>query len=184
VISYNRSDKHDLLIAQWWGALRQVGEFDGVFSEDVQSLGAFMEFWRGSCVLVFDTDEQGMTVAMWFQPAMSGAFSGLWVRPDKRRSPSVFRQIELGYSSALCHWPVLIGVTKQEQLLKAHRKLGYDVLGRVPHLWNGDPAWIVILTREGFDAARSGRRAVDSRKDSLGKPGGLRAGELPKVARS
>jgi hypothetical protein len=50
----------------------------------------------------------------------------------------------------LVSFPVLIGVTKQANLLPIHRKVGYTVLGPVPHLFDGQEATIMYLTRRAF----------------------------------
>ncbi len=39
--------------------------------------------------------------------------------------------------SVLKEWPVIIGISKQENLLSVHKKMGYDYLGKIPRLFDG-----------------------------------------------
>ena len=45
---------------------------------------------------------------------------------------------------------VLIGVTKHQDLLQLHYKIGYKDHGVVPHLFDDDKAVILHLTKEDF----------------------------------
>ena len=48
----------------------------------------------------------------------------------------------------------ILGITKQEDLLDLHRKLGYVIMGPVPNLFDDDEAWIMYLTQESFETSR------------------------------
>ena len=50
--------------------------------------------------------------------------------------------------------PVIMGVTKQPDLLEIHKKLGYNISLIVPELYGDDPGWIVSLHRNDFKHMR------------------------------
>jgi len=86
------------------------------------------------------------------EPAMSGAFFGLWCRDIRRHGKGILEATEEALDYGLSWYPVLMGVTKQENLLDAHRKLGYNVMGKMPAIFDGEDAWVVYITREMFNA--------------------------------
>ena len=159
MILYDYEYSHDLLLAQWWARMREAGEFGRIFTKDLRPLGSFLAYFRPPRSLVFLTDAQGMWFAAWFEPVMSGAFAGLWLRPDYRRKKAGLEAVKSALELGLKRWPVLIGVTRKQELLRAHERLGYTVLGEIPGLAEGEPTWIVVLTQEGFNGhGRQGRR--------------------------
>ena len=150
MIIYNRSIEHDLLLAHWWGLLHASGELHTTFTKSIDSLSSFYTLFRPPASLVFYTDADGIWLAAWFEPVLSGAFMGLWLRADKRRSRSAYRSILTLYREALTVWPVLIGVTRHERLLDQHRRLGYTLLGKIPLLFDDEGAYILTLTKQTF----------------------------------
>lgn len=148
---YERGDPNgDMLIAAWWTMLRDLGELDRTVLDSAHTLGGFYKLFD-TCELIFESDEHGIWIAGWAERIMSGVMFGLWVRPDKRGKPSTVSKLldiyDLIFSQGAC---VIMGITKQPKLLPAHAKLGYNLLGKVPGLWAGHDAWIVMLTPEEF----------------------------------
>jgi len=158
MIAYTGSDEHDAWLLWWWHHLVMTDEMQTTFTADLRPLGAFFAYWR-THPLFFRVGARYLWFVGWFEPVMDGAFAGLWVRADRRRTHAALEAVEAFLATGLARWPVLIGVTKQEKLLPAHVRLGYTVLGAVPGLWGGEPAWVVTLTQEGFDK-RPARRTT------------------------
>ena len=149
---YDGSDAHDALVLGWWHTLVTTGDLARTFMASLHPVGAFLAFWRSpDRPLLFRADARGLWFAGWFEPMMAGASAGLWARADYRLTRVGLSAVETFLATGLARWPVLIGVTKQEKLLRAHTRLGYTVLGEVPHLWDGERAWVVVLTSAGFD---------------------------------
>lgn len=150
MIVYNRSTEHDLLLARWWAILCETGELRTTFAKSIESLSSFYALFHPPSVLLFFTDANGIWLAAWFESVLSGAFMGLWSRQDKRKSRSAFRAVLSIYRQALVTWPVLIGVTKQEKLIDQHQRLGYTLLGKIPCLFDGEDAFVLVLTKQTF----------------------------------
>ena len=73
-----------------------------------------------------------------------------WVRENQRNTRMGYNATNLIYEFATRSFPVVIGVTKHEDLLRIHRKTGYNIVGRIPHMLDGEAVWILYLTREQF----------------------------------
>lgn len=154
MIVYDRSADHDALLAQWWARLWDAHEFERAFDDALVPLGAFLGHWRtGPRTLWMWVDVQGVWMAVWFEPVFSGAFMGLWIRRDYRRG-GCGRQslagIHAAHRWAFSRWPVVLVVTKQEQLLRPLRKLGYTEGMVIPRLWNGCDTWVLTTTEKTY----------------------------------
>lgn len=88
--------------------------------------------------------------AMWFWPMLAGAQAGLWLAPEIRGTKQSVQLVCTVLDCALQNRPLVLGVTKQENLLEPHRKLGYTVSERLPSFWDGEDAWVVTVTRPAF----------------------------------
>jgi len=155
---YKRDAASDLLLTQWWARLIcDETECRRVFSrETTASLHSFLSTFQPPNQLVFKSDlKLGLWFAVWLEPALSGAFVGLWCRDKMRHTKAALEAGEEALDYGLYRYPVLIGVTKQEKLLDAHRRLGYNVLGKIPRIFDGEDAWIVHITRESFEARKT-----------------------------
>ena len=86
----------------------------------------------------------------WFTPWLNSAWMGLWIREDKRHSKEAFRNLIDLMNEALELVPVIMGVTRQPELIEIHRKLGYDISMVVNNLYGDFPGWIVSLHKSNF----------------------------------
>lgn len=158
---YEPGPDMDLAVAGMWSRMRADGDLDTLFPKDSQGLASLYDLIRGpSRGLLFEADAtEGIWLAMWFEQVMGVAFSGLWIARPRRATRPALRSLLITYEQALRWFPAILGVTKQEDLLRPHRRLGYQVLGQIPGIWDGGPAWLVMLTRSGFAAANCKRLA-------------------------
>jgi len=143
----------DLRLIHWWLRMRKDGDLDLTFLSSAHTLSGFMELWKTN-ELAYEYDDDGMTMAFWLTRYMGTAMVGLWIRSDKRKHIPTLRSVMQAYQFVFDNGLLSIfGVTKQEDLLDEHRKLGYTVLGEVPGLWDGNQSgWIVVLTADAFRA--------------------------------
>ena len=124
--------------------------------ETTASLHSFLSTFQPPNQLLFKSDlKLGLWFAAWLEPALSGAFVGLWCQDKMRHTKALLETVEEALDYGLYQYPVLIGVTKQENLLDAYRRLGYNVLGKVPLIFDGEDAWIAHITRGSFEARES-----------------------------
>ena len=159
IYPYVPDSDHDIAVADWWGQLKTSGDLIKLFAADEQSMSRFMRDMRRPTELVFQLDAGGRICrAAWFQPFTIGALASIWLREDSRHSASALKFVYEVLDHATRTWPVLVGITKQAELLDAHRKLGYTITDPIPAAWDGEPAWFLTLTRAGFEEARYGRQ--------------------------
>jgi hypothetical protein len=163
---YEASAGEDILIARWWVRMYDDGDIDRLFTKDAQTLASLLRIIAPPKVMLYAADESGIWFAMWFEQMFSSLVAGMWTRADRRRSRETLDAILAAYDLAFTASASVLGITKQPELLRGHRKLGYRILGAVPHMWDGDDAWIVVLTRGTFQEMtakyRRGARAPEN----------------------
>lgn len=161
---------HDLYLAQWWGHLRDSGDLTRLFATAEQPFSTFMSTMRRPTDVVFQLDPTNKFIIRlaYFQPFTIGALSGLWLHADHRRSRSALEFVLEVLDHATRTWPVIVGITKQPELLDAHRNLGYTISEPISAAWDGEPAWFLTLTRAGFEEARHGRQQTIGRVEGAG----------------
>ena len=153
IIHYTPSRALDLLLVQWWAVASATGDLDRLFSSaDIMPSDALRTFGAPQHTLLA-YDDEGIWWLMLCSPMMTGACVGLWIRPDKRHTKQALRATLTGYHYAFTQWPVLVGFTKQPELLSAHERVGYVVLGEIPLLYGGETAYVVYLTEQRFQEA-------------------------------
>ena len=158
---YQSTAQEDLLIAGWWYKMLEAGDLDNLFTQDSRTLAALFRLVTPPRAFVYAADARGIWFALWGEPLLGAVAIGLWLRPDRRSRVGTLMFLET-LDWALQQAPVIIGVTKQEKLLRAHRRLGYTVVGAVPRFFDGETGWIVAVTRESLAAplARYRRQPV------------------------
>lgn len=163
---YTPGVSEDLLLLDWWVLLGRTRELETVFSAFTTALGGFMRCWAPPAILIYEVDEQGIWAACWLDPIHSGAFYGLWIRADKRRTKSGLKFVVESLEYALTRAPVLISLTRDESLFNQTIHLGFTPLqGTIPWVLDGDDAHIAYMTSREF-AARWGKESPDGREDT------------------
>lgn len=147
---YRGTAAEDLGVAAWWVRMERDGDLPVLFCQSHQTLGALYGLIREPNGMIYEADSRGIWFAMWFEQVMGTVFAGAWCAREKRHTRAGLFAFVEAYYQALAVTPTVMGVTKQERLLAPHRRLGYTVLAEVPGLWDGERAWLVMLTREGF----------------------------------
>ena len=149
--TYERTTQEDLLFYRWWARMSTDGDLDRVFLKSEHTPGAFMALLRKQVIVLYALDSVGeVYIAAWIDFFMSLPSVSLWVRSDHRKSRGAARLVSYIYSHVFKHVNTVVGITKQEKLLKSHRHMGYDVVGKIPGLWDGEDAWIVVLEKHKY----------------------------------
>ena len=151
---YSSTPEEDSLILDWWTELVTTKTLPVIFSKSCYSLSLFYKLFQRPNWLFYLTDEEGITLAIWAEPMFSTACVGVWTAPRARKSKSTFKAMQLTYYTLFTIFSRILGITKQENLLPQHEKLGYTVIGKAPGLIDDEPCWIVMLTREAFEASK------------------------------
>lgn len=156
IYGYQPRSEQDVLVSGWWKFLLDIDELHKLFPASQHSLSSFLASFARPVELVFQLNDGGEVCrAAWFSPSMQvGAEGGMWIHPDLRASKDSMAFVLRCLEVALDTWGVVFGVTKQPALLAAHTQLGYTVSEELPNAWDGESAWIVILTKRAFEEAR------------------------------
>jgi len=145
-----RADE-DVLIARWWGRMAVDGDLDQLFTADSRTLRCLFGIVGPPHAFVYQADAEGIWFAMWTEQVLTGAFTGMWLRRDRRRTRRGLYAFLDALSWFLTFHPVLLGVTKQQKIIKEHLALGYTRMGDpLPDFFDGEPGYAVMLTRAAF----------------------------------
>jgi len=146
--------ENDLKLFKWWMELQNSADFERIFTSLDRPLSKFMQTFEPPCILVFtcnDSDE--INHAIWFTPfadTPTASFVGYWAHKSIRSSRHAYAVTKFVYDAAFQIFKTLVGITKHENLLRIHRKLGYNIVGQIPHFMEDEDAWVVYLTKENF----------------------------------
>jgi len=155
---YQPSVAHSILFLSWWLDLNASKDFDLVFSEAQRPLSAFFKTFDPPALCAFALDEEDKVYLVMWLTAMSdvstAAFVSYWCREEKRGTRKAHKITKLLFEIAFKHIDVLMSVTKHESLLRIFHRLGHTVVGRVPHYFNGEDAWILYLTKDNFENSK------------------------------
>jgi hypothetical protein len=147
---------NDAILANWYKHLIDTDEFYTLFTDCHKPLSKFYEIFKPPTILAFTVDEAGeLWAAMWFAPydgyGGKSATVSAWTREDYRGTPKARETGGFCYAMSFRVWDVLVSITKHEGLLGNLRKVGYNIVGSIPHLVNGEDAWILYMTKEDFE---------------------------------
>ena len=151
---YVPSFEHDAALAGWYKNLIDSGEFEKLFTENFRPLSKFMQTFQPPTVLAMSMDEMGeIWATMWFTPydGAKSALTSAWIKEDRRGTLEARKARDFCYEMAFKVWDVLVSTTRQEGLLRYLRQIGYNIVGSIPNLVEGDEAWILYLTKENFN---------------------------------
>lgn len=155
MIAYDpHNSNHGTLLLHWYCHLVATGDMNRLFTHEAHALQDFLRVFEDK-QLFFWCDDKGIYVAAWTAPCLGAVFFSLWIREDKRHSKQAYCCVCDAYDAVFHHWPTLMGLTKQKALLDEHVKMGYTIEGRIPQLWDGFDAWLVVLTKENYYGHRS-----------------------------
>jgi|SRR5581483_3193661 len=141
----------EFLLVDWYNNLIMSGDHFKTFYRDLRHLSTFLDFFKPPRTLAIAVDDKGIWFAYWIDSMMSGAFFGLWVREDKRQAPSMLKCFREAINGSFLFASVLISITKQDHVCRQLEKLGFDYLGRVPALWDGENVDVYTLTKDDWE---------------------------------
>ena len=151
---YTGTPREDMLLLNWWHEMNHSGDLTKVFFRSCLAIGTFFEVFKRPNWLFYTEQDDSIKVAIWAEPMFSTACVGMWAAPAVRHAPSTFKTMQLVYYTLITIFDSILGITKQEKLLRQHEKLGYNIIGKVEGLFDGDDAWLVHLTRKAFENSK------------------------------
>lgn len=145
LVVYSPGHDEDLMLTLIYGQIAGEGDQDRCLHGDAKTLGGFFALVREASPCFIALDDNGPYWIGWFEPCMSGAFFGSWCAPNKRKSRDNVRNHLQALKLGLTQYPVIMGITKQEALLDVHRRLGYEIMGFIPKLWDEEAGWLMWI---------------------------------------
>lgn len=161
MIAYDpNKPSHEMMALKWFLDLRaKPDEFNKLFTKSLQNLTIFLHWIRNTVRVAVAFDEQGFWACAWIEPSLSGAYAGAWIREGKRGTFQALAFMNRFYAESLRVFPVLLGLTKQRELHEIHLAMGYTLGCVIPEFFDGDDAFLYIMTRESRREARHNVRA-------------------------
>ena len=151
---YRGTAPEDVLIAGWWHRMDADGDLERIFPAGSRTMSELFRLVASPGKdLLYAFDAQGLWFAFWAERLLSAACIGFWVRADHRKSKTSAWHFLMAADMLLRLAPVIIGVTKQRDLVPIHRKFGYTVVGEIPDMYDGQAAIVMALTRPALFAA-------------------------------
>lgn len=155
---YQGNPEDSMILLHWYLELVNSGEIDKVLFPSTHSLGMFMHYFNNfstiRLIYVLD-DNNKIKFAAWGNAISSGIiFFSIWLKPSLRSAKEGAQIVLDVYNEVFKLFHIVQGITKQERLLKVHKKLGYKAVCKIPLGWDGvEDAWLVQMTKDDFLAA-------------------------------
>jgi hypothetical protein len=160
LVTYRPSMQMDMILSKLYTDIVYAGDAEGLLTPQARTLSGFLQNCQSPnvCLLGFDEGEMSSFNGPWlwanFEPCFSGAFAGLWIKPEKRGTKQAARFTFELLEAALSTCPLLLNVTKQRNLVAEHEKLGYRLVGVLPKLWEDQDVWLLALEPQGLTVAK------------------------------
>jgi hypothetical protein len=155
---YCSTRDEDILIAEWWDRMFGTEEFSSLVAASAQSLSQLYGLFKPPNMMVYTVEGQELESIHWIEPVSSSpyaVFFSSWSSPKlrgaKRQAVLMTAVYELIFAMGK---KTIIGITKQERLLNLHEGLGYVIVGKIPALFDAEPAWIMYLDMQGLKGSR------------------------------
>jgi len=142
--------------------MEQEGELCWTFTGNQTPL-KFLSYFDKSATLLFNIDKEGLICrAAWLEPFMEGAFLGLYLRSDVRKSKQSWIFVQNVYEVAFKAYKTLVGIVSElrpdkDKIIWEHSKLGYSAPIIFPYLFGGDSALVLYITQDMWNAGHKRR---------------------------
>ena len=176
ILRYEAGPDMDLAVAGMWSRIKAEGDLETIFPRDGQGLSDMYRLLTGpNKGMFFEADSVlGIWVAIWYEQVMGVLYIGVWVARDRRHRRALKTILHI-FEIALKSFPAMLAVTKQRSIVHLFGRLGGEMLGEVPGMWDGEPAYLLMVTRQGFLAANADRLAALRLEPTLEEVAGGRA---------
>jgi hypothetical protein len=151
---YQPGTDGDAPLLQWYSTLVETEDLAELVGPSLFPLAAFMKHYTAPDTrLLILEDDKGWAAVAWLSVFMAGGTWGLWVRkggPRHSGSRKVMGFIMSSLAYAFEFVPVLVNTTRRGSVVAKTRRLGYNYVGVIPLLFEGEDCHILYMTREMF----------------------------------
>jgi hypothetical protein len=156
LLVYEPSAFCDTLMLSWWSRMIVAGDLEKFMSREALAASNFFARIQKPSMLLFKANNEfGVWFAALLSPLFDGAYFDMWIDQSKRSGKGWVVAMEEALSVGFEQYPILIGATTQANLIDGHLRLGYNLVGMVPKLWNEKDLHLLYITRETFASRRS-----------------------------
>src|SRR6266700_3154103 len=141
----------DWLLVDLWGKMQRNGDLEKTMLKGSQSLLEFMKVLARP-ETYFAYDESGPYFVAWCEPVMCGVALGFWIREDKRSSRVCLQLAHMLLTQIFQKYPTIVVITKDPEIQQFHSHFGFHFSGAIPHIYDGEAAYLSYLTREQYQA--------------------------------
>ncbi len=155
---YRPESFYDWLLIDLWAKMQANGDLQKTMLGGSQSLLAFCRVLATpeTCLAY---DQEGPYFAAWCEPVMAGVALGFWVREDKRKSRICLKLAHQLLTQLFTCYPTIVVITKDPDVSQFHAHFGFTYAGEIPHVYDGETAYMSFLTRETYQA-KYGEKAL------------------------
>jgi len=119
LLEYISGEAADALLIHWYVNITKSGDIKNMLGAD--TVVDFIKFFMGKTLVLKTNDKVGIWFAAWYEPSLDGAFQGMWTDKSCRATKAHLLAVEQAFEYGLARWPVLLGTTRQEQIVDEHR---------------------------------------------------------------
>ena len=148
---YHPTSFHDWLLVDLWGKMQRSGDLEKTMLRGSQALFEFMKVLARPDTY-FAYDDSGPYFVAWCEPVMCGVALGFWVREDKRASRACLQLAHMLLNKLFQKYPTIVVITKDPAIQHFHQHFGFQFVGEIPHIYDGERAYISALTQEQYFA--------------------------------
>lgn len=164
---YQAKKEEDVAIAELFENIDLFQDLENLLAENARSLSGFFKLLSTPNTTFYTTEDAYIESIHWAQPVYTSneaVFLSSWWLPSsrgtKRHALVMSTVYQILFSTGI---QTILGVTKQEKLLKLHDKIGYVIHGPIPGLFDGQLGWLMALTELGFKYGKLYRLAERAR---------------------
>lgn len=141
----------DLRLLGWYSELAQSGELEAILPARQRSVFNFLQNFRPpNCLLYLTAEDDRIDGAIMLQPIYSTALVGYWMHESRRGAAYPKKAQGVFHDVFFSHFAVGIGITTHADRLDTFEGAGYKIAAHIPHLVDGESAYLLYFTREMY----------------------------------
>lgn len=161
----------DMALLAWWLHLGETGDLDKCFNRSANALSQFVRIFDSPTELWYVSDETGWFAASWITPFMDGASWSIWARDDRRRTHWAKDFVHAILREAFSRYPVLMYVTRDASVVRQSIPFGFQPVGIIPYLFDGEAATLGVATAFDYEAACQPKEHSNGRQNAINGSG-------------
>ena len=150
----------DYLLLNWWVQLCETGDIKRLLIKGSRKLSSFYSVFSPPTITLYTCGaDDKIDFVSWLKPASTAAdeqtvLASFWADASIRGNRKHSHLTYLIYSMIFTLWNNVLGTTWQADLIRVHKKVGYELVGVLPEAYGEQHIYLMHLTQEGFVNSR------------------------------